>query len=71
VFYDEDESVDARSNEYPFQNQIAGRDIVQLKNNIIPKGLVPLEKLFDKNDMARNPKIIAKDEDVEDCNIED
>jgi hypothetical protein len=40
-----------------FNNQIAGRDIVQLKSNIIPKGLVPLEKLFDNNDVARIPKI--------------
>jgi hypothetical protein len=39
---------------------------VQLKNNIIPKGLVPLEKLFDENDVARNPKITVNDEDVED-----
>jgi hypothetical protein len=69
-FYCEEyESMDAHSNEYPFQNQIAGRDIVQLKNNIIPKGLVLLEKLFDENGVARNPKIIANDEDVEDCNI--
>jgi len=52
-----------------FQNQIAGRDIVHLKKNIIPKGLVPLEKFFDENDVARNPKIIANDEDTEDCNI--
>jgi hypothetical protein len=66
---DKDESADAHSNDDPFQNQIAGRDIVQLKNNIIPKGLVPLEKLFDENDVARNPKITANDEDVEDCNI--
>jgi hypothetical protein len=51
--------------EDPFQNQIAGRDIVQLKNNIIPKGLVPLEKLFDENDVARNLRIIANDEHVE------
>jgi hypothetical protein len=43
----EDKSADARSNEDPFQNQIVGRDIVQLKNNIIPKGLVPLENMFD------------------------
>ena len=42
---------------------------MQLKNNIIPKGLVPLEKLFDNNDVATNPKIIANDEDIEDCNI--
>jgi len=30
---------------------------------------VPLEKLFDENDVAKNPKIIASEEDVEDCNI--
>jgi hypothetical protein len=42
---------------------------MQLKNNIIPKILVPLEKLFDKNDVARSPKINANDGDVEDCNI--
>jgi len=39
---------------------------VQLKNNIIPKGLVPLQKLFDENDVARNPRITANDEDVKD-----
>jgi len=60
----------ARSNGDPFQNHIVGRYIVQLKNNIIPKGLVPLEKLFDENDVARNPKINVNDEDVKDCNIE-
>jgi hypothetical protein len=42
---------------------------VQLKKNIIPKGLVPLEKLFDENDVARNPRITVNDEDIEDCNI--
>jgi hypothetical protein len=30
---------------------------------------VPLENLFDKNDVAKNPKITASKEDVEDCNI--
>jgi hypothetical protein len=30
---------------------------------------VPLEKLFDENDVAKNPKITASEEDVEDCNI--
>jgi len=52
-----------------FQNQIARRDIVQLKNNIIPKGLVPLENIFDNNDVAKNPKITANDEDIEYWNI--
>jgi hypothetical protein len=36
----------------PFQNHIVKRDIVQLKNNMIPKGLVSLEDLFDENDVA-------------------
>jgi len=39
---------------------------MQLKNSIIPKGPVPLEKLFDNNDVARNPKITTDDGDVED-----
>jgi hypothetical protein len=39
---------------------------VQLKNNIIPKVLVPLEKIFDENDVAQNTKITVNDEDIED-----
>ena len=66
----EDGTMDARSNGEPFQNHIAGRDIIQLKNNIILKGLVLLENLFDENDMAKNPKMIANEEDMEDYNIE-
>jgi hypothetical protein len=70
VCCDEYGSADARSNDDPFQNQIRGRDIIQLKNNIILKGVVPLEKLFDKNGVAKNPNITSNKEDVEDCNIE-
>jgi ribonuclease HI len=67
-----DDEVDATTftKEGYFDNQIAGRDIVQLKSNIIPKGLVPLENLFDNNDVARSPKITVNEGDVEDCNIE-
>ena len=57
------------SNDDCFQNQIVGRDIIQLKNNIIPKCLVSLENLFDNNDVARNPKVTTNDEEIEDCNI--
>jgi len=52
-----------------FDNQIVGRDIVQLKRNIIPKVIVPLEKLFDNNDVDRSPNIRVNEGDVEDCNI--
>ena len=42
---------------------------MQSKNNSIPKGLIPLEDLFDKNDVARNPKVIPNNDEVEDYNI--
>jgi hypothetical protein len=48
-----------------FDNRIVGRDIFHLKSNIIPKDLVPLEKLFDNNDVARSPKITVNEGDVE------
>jgi hypothetical protein len=32
-----------------------------VKNNCIPKSLVPLEKLFDNNGVARNPKVTSND----------
>ena len=48
---------------------MANKEIIQLKNNCIPNGLVPLEKLFDCNDVAKNPKVIPSDTEVEDCNI--
>jgi hypothetical protein len=57
------------SNSDDYLNQIVGKDIVQLKNNVIPKGLVPLEKCFDNNDVAKNPKVTPNESEVEDCNI--
>ena len=40
-----------------------------MKRNVLPRGLVPLEDLFDSNDVAKKPKIEAHGQDVEDCNI--
>jgi hypothetical protein len=42
---------------------------VQLSRNNIPKGLVPLERLFDKNDVAMKVKGSNDDADVTECNI--
>ena len=39
-----------------------------MKSNTIPKGLVPLEELFDDNDVAKNPKVTPNDAEAEDCN---
>jgi hypothetical protein len=44
-------------------------DVLQLKSNVFPRGLVPLEDLFDFNDVAKKPKIEAHGQEVEDCNI--
>ena len=42
---------------------------MQLKNNSIPKGLIPLEKLFYQNDVFKSPKIQADEEEVESYNL--
>jgi hypothetical protein len=52
-----------------FLNKIANHHIVQLPSNHIPKGLVPLERLFDGNDVAVKLKGLTENVDVAECNI--
>jgi hypothetical protein len=52
-----------------FLNKIVDHHIVQLPRNHIPKGIVPLEILFDRNDVAVKGKISNEDVDVAECNI--
>ena len=40
-----------------FNNHIESRKVLQLKNDFIPKYLIPLEKLYDQNYMPTNPAI--------------
>ena len=49
--------------------KIGLHNIVQLKNNFIPKGLIPLEKLFDQNDIAQNPYLKQQIDDMEEINL--
>ena len=51
-------------------NNLYGKEILQLKGNSIPRGLVPLDKIFNLNDLAREPKLVPNFEDVEEVNIE-
>ena len=37
--------------------------------NHIPRGLVPLENIFDQNDVARDPKMKPVDDVIEEKNI--
>jgi hypothetical protein len=52
-----------------FLNKIANHHVVQLPSNHIPKGLVPLERLFDRNDVAIKVKGSTENVEVTECNL--
>lgn len=43
--------------------------IINLKDNFFPKGLTPLEDLFDSNDVPRKQKMEPLKSDIQECNI--
>ena len=51
------------------ENEIVGHKIIELKSNFIPKGLVPLENIFSKDDRLLKPIVQSSEENVVDCNI--
>jgi hypothetical protein len=55
---DQDPDDDKNLHADKFLNKITDHKIVQLFSNHIPKGLIPLERLFDKNDVV--VKVIGK-----------
>jgi hypothetical protein len=52
-----------------FQENIANHCMLFLKNNQIPKGLIPLERPFNQNDMPLKSTFQPQPEEVEDCYI--
>jgi hypothetical protein len=52
-----------------FLNKIADHHIVQFPSNHIPKGLVPLERLFNRNDVAVKVKGLTENDDVTESNL--
>ena len=48
---------------------MVGHDIVELKTNHIPRGLVPLEILFDNNYVYKGTAMKNQEEEVTECNI--
>jgi hypothetical protein len=52
-----------------FLNKISNNHIVKLPRNHIPKGLVPLERFFDRNDVAVKGKVSTDDADITECNL--
>jgi hypothetical protein len=66
---DQDPVAKAKLDDGNFLIKIAECDILQLPNNHIPKGLVPLERIFDRNDVALKGKNLDDDGDTTQCNI--
>jgi ribonuclease HI len=66
-----DQDPDLESHPHPevFLNKIANHHIIHLPSNHIPKGLVPLERLFDGNDVAVKGGVSNGDDDTTECNI--
>ena len=56
-------------NEPCINDSIVDHKIVELKGNFIPKGLVPLERLFSKDDTLLKPTLQTTKENVMDYNI--
>jgi hypothetical protein len=52
-----------------FHDKIANHRMLVLKNNQIPKGLIPLERLFNQNDIPLRSTFQPQPEEVEDCDI--
>ena len=52
-----------------YLNNLYGNKILHLEGKSIPRGLVPLENIFDPNDVAKEPQLVPSCEDVEDVNI--
>jgi ribonuclease HI len=52
-----------------FLNKIANHQIIQLPSNHIPRGLVPLERLFDGNDVPVKGRLSSEDTETTECNI--
>ena len=51
------------------QDTVVGHKIIELRKNHMPKGLVPLERLFDHNDVSRKAVIQTEETDVVDYDI--
>jgi hypothetical protein len=52
-----------------FHDKIVNHRMLVLKNNQIPKGLIPLERLFNQDDIPSKSTLKPQPEEVEDCDI--
>jgi hypothetical protein len=66
--YDENDDVEVHAANI-LQDSIVGHKIIELKTNHLPKGLVPLERIFDHNDVSKNYVIQTEEAEVVDGDI--
>jgi hypothetical protein len=52
-----------------FHDKITNHQMLVLKNNQIPKGLIPLERLFNQDDIPSKSTLQPQPEEVEDSDI--
>ena len=57
------------SKQIKLKDKVTEQNIVQLPNNYIPRGLIPLEELFDHNDIPFNPAKRDLDPVIQEQNI--
>ena len=60
--------IDDFCDSYEEDIEVNQMEALQLKDNIIPRGLIPLEELFDQDDVARKPTF-PTEKRVEDVNL--
>jgi hypothetical protein len=68
---DEDTDIEGEPDHHPGElvNKIVDHQIIQLPGNHILKGLIPLERLFDGNDVAVKGRVSGDNDDTAECNI--
>jgi len=64
-----DTSIDTEHDDGNDDLQMNQMEVFQLKDNIIPKGLIPLEELFDQDVIAWKPTLRPTEKGVEEVNI--
>jgi ribonuclease HI len=66
---DQDPDLEGDPRPEEFLNKIANHQIIHLPSNHIPRGIVPLERLFDGNDVLVKGRVSNKDTETTKCNI--
>ena len=62
----EEEEEAENTSENKWEEKVAGHKVLQLKGNVIPRALVPLERLFNRNDVPLQPNKVVEENQVED-----